>query len=225
VNSPYSYDKSPSMDISPPHSYSPLPQSMYSQNGLPSPQKSMSPGYESPYGGHRDLLSTTSASTRQNGGTATVQTQMTGSSPVSPPHSYSPLPHVYGGQNGRPNGNNITNQNIASTTSAPSPTLSAQSGSLHSPGDQQQLDKLWNDKMLENSQCPSTNSAIHHNLVQVSQHHVQQNHHQQHHQNHNSREMTENDSSPTPSHLIQRVSTATIAVESSATKLLLFSGS
>jgi hypothetical protein len=197
------------MDISPPHSYSPLPQSMYSQNGLPSPQKSMSPGYESPYGGHRDLLSTSSASTRQNGGTTTVQTQMTGSSPVSPPHSYSPLPHVYGGQNGRPNGSNINNQNIASTASAPSPTLSAQSGSLHSPGDQQQLDKLWNDKMLENSQCPSTNSGLHHNLVQVSQHHVQQSHHQQqHHQNHNSREMVENDPSPTPSHLIQRVSSS-----------------
>lgn len=74
VNSPYSYDKLPTMGMSPPHNYSsptntltgmgmsqqpsPLsPQSSYSQNGLHSPQKSMSPsGYESPYGGHRDLI-------------------------------------------------------------------------------------------------------------------------------------------------------------------------
>ncbi|KAJ6627770.1 One cut domain family member 2, partial [Pseudolycoriella hygida] len=72
VNSPYSYDKLPTMGMSPPHNYSsptntltgmgmsqqpsPLsPQSSYSQNGLHSPQKSMSPsGYESPY--HRDLI-------------------------------------------------------------------------------------------------------------------------------------------------------------------------
>lgn len=73
VNSPYNYDKLPSMGMSPPHNYSsptntlsgmgmsqqpsPLsPQSTYSQNGLHSPQKSMSPsGYESPYH-HRDML-------------------------------------------------------------------------------------------------------------------------------------------------------------------------
>ncbi|XP_046405774.1 homeobox protein onecut-like [Ischnura elegans] len=72
VNSPYGYDKLPSMGMSPPHyaspnnglgglgipqQHSPLsPQSSYSQNGgLHSPQKSMSPtGYDSPYAG-RDL--------------------------------------------------------------------------------------------------------------------------------------------------------------------------
>jgi one cut domain, family member 1 (hepatocyte nuclear factor 6) len=71
VQSPYNYDKLPSMSISPPHSYSPptnslgaigqpsplSPQSSYSQNGLQSPAKSMSPsGYDSPYHHHRDLL-------------------------------------------------------------------------------------------------------------------------------------------------------------------------
>lgn len=73
VNSPYSYDKLPSMGMSPPHHYSspnnglgsisipqqhsPLsPQSSYSQNGLHSPQKSMSPNsYDSPYT-QRDLV-------------------------------------------------------------------------------------------------------------------------------------------------------------------------
>nr|CAH7764332.1 unnamed protein product [Callosobruchus chinensis] len=55
--------------MTPPHSYSspgmamqqqssPIsPQSTYSQNGLPSPQKSMSPpGYDSPYGNQRDMV-------------------------------------------------------------------------------------------------------------------------------------------------------------------------
>ncbi|XP_075218060.1 homeobox protein onecut [Lycorma delicatula] len=72
VNSPYSYDKLPSMGMSPPHHYSPnnglasigmpqqhsplSPQSTYSQNGLNSPQKSMSPNsYDSPYN-QRDLV-------------------------------------------------------------------------------------------------------------------------------------------------------------------------
>lgn len=72
VNSPYSYDKLPSMGMSPPHHYSPnnglgtigipqqhsplSPQSSYSQNGLHSPQKSMSPNsYDSPYN-QRDLV-------------------------------------------------------------------------------------------------------------------------------------------------------------------------
>lgn len=208
VNSPYSYDKSPSMDISPPHSYSPLPQSIYSQNGLPSPQKSMSPGYESPYGSH-----TTSVTTRQNGGSSGGQVQATAASPASPPHSYSPLPHVYG-QNGqtRQNGNNIASQNISITTSAPSPTLSAQSGSLHSPSDQQQMDKLWNGKLLESAPCPTANSSHHHNgsqstgFVQIPQHHLQQQpHHQQHHHNQNNRELME-DATPPPSNMLQRVS-------------------
>lgn len=67
VNSPYHFDKLPSIGISPPHSYSsptnlggpsPLsPQSSFSQNEIQSPQKSMSPnGYESPYS-HRDMVS------------------------------------------------------------------------------------------------------------------------------------------------------------------------
>lgn len=102
VNSPYTYDKMPSMGISPPHNYSspthnslggiaggsavlipiqrsPLsPQSSYSQNGLHSPQKSMSPsGYDSPYGDHRDLLSSVGGS---SGGRQTLQSQ----SPLSP---------------------------------------------------------------------------------------------------------------------------------------------
>ncbi|RZF42362.1 hypothetical protein LSTR_LSTR004170, partial [Laodelphax striatellus] len=72
VNSPYGYDKLPSMGMSPPHHYSPnnglggigmpqqhsplSPQSSYSQNGLNSPQKSMSPNsYDSPYN-QRDLV-------------------------------------------------------------------------------------------------------------------------------------------------------------------------
>lgn len=145
VNSPYSYDKSPSMDISPPHSYSPLPQSIYSQNGLPSPQKSMSPsGFESPYSNHRDLLSTTVVTTRQNGGNGNESSGNIGSavSPSSPTNSYSPLRQTVYSQNGlstRQNGGsangNIGGQNITITTSAPSPTLSAQSSnSLHSPG-------------------------------------------------------------------------------------------
>lgn len=195
------------MDISPPHSYSPLPQSIYSQNGLPSPQKSMSPGYESPYGSHRDLLSAAPTATRQNGG---GQTQGAAASPASPPHSYSPLPHVYG-QNGqtRQNGSNLTSQNITIPTSAPSPTLSAQSGSLHSPNDQQQMDKLWNGKMLETS-CATTNAGHHHNgsqstsFVQISQHHVQQPHHQQHHHNQTNRELIGDDSPPS-SNMLQRV--------------------
>ncbi|XP_026472055.1 one cut domain family member 2-like [Ctenocephalides felis] len=67
-SSPYAYDKLPSMGMSPPHDYSPpantlgamvmsqqhsplSPHSAYSQNGLQSPQKSLSPsGYDSPYG-------------------------------------------------------------------------------------------------------------------------------------------------------------------------------
>ncbi|XP_014249961.1 hepatocyte nuclear factor 6 isoform X3 [Cimex lectularius] len=70
VNSPYGYDKLPSMSMSPHHyspnnlsgiglsqQHSPLsPQSTYSQNGLNSPPKSMSPnGYDSPYN-QRDLV-------------------------------------------------------------------------------------------------------------------------------------------------------------------------
>ncbi|KAF6216628.1 hypothetical protein GE061_000973 [Apolygus lucorum] len=70
VNSPYGYDKLPSMGMSPHHyspnnlsgiglsqQHSPLsPQSTYSQNGLNSPPKSMSPnGYDSPYN-QRDLV-------------------------------------------------------------------------------------------------------------------------------------------------------------------------
>uniref|UniRef100_A0A336KCQ4 One cut domain family member n=1 Tax=Culicoides sonorensis TaxID=179676 RepID=A0A336KCQ4_CULSO len=68
VNSPYHFDKLPSIGISPPHSYSsptnlglqqpsPLsPQSSFSQTEIQSPAKSMSPnGYESPYS-HRDLM-------------------------------------------------------------------------------------------------------------------------------------------------------------------------
>ncbi|XP_044256563.1 homeobox protein onecut-like isoform X2 [Tribolium madens] len=67
VNTAYSM---PTMGMTPPHNYSspgmglqqqpsPIsPQSAYSQNGLPSPQKSMSPpGYDSPYGAQqRDLV-------------------------------------------------------------------------------------------------------------------------------------------------------------------------
>lgn len=68
VNSPYHFDKLPSIGISPPHSYSsptnlgmqqpsPLsPQSSFSQTEIQSPAKSMSPnGYESPYS-HRDMM-------------------------------------------------------------------------------------------------------------------------------------------------------------------------
>ena len=204
------------MDISPPHSYSPLPQSIYSQNGLPSPQKSMSPGYESPYSSHRDLLAATTATTRQNGSSSGGQVQVvSAASPASPPHSYSPLPHVYG-QNGqtRQNGSNLTSQNISITTSAPSPTLSAQSGSLHSPSEHQQMDKLWNGKLLETTPCSATNSGHHHNgsqstgFVQIAQHHLQQPHHQQqqqHHHNQNNRELIGN-ASPPPSNMLQRVS-------------------
>lgn len=208
------------MDISPPHSYSPLPQSIYSQNGLPSPQKSMSPGYES-YGNHRDMLSGTTATTRQSvGSTGSQGPTATAASPASPPHSYSPLPHVYG-QNGqaRQNGGNLTNQNVAIATSAPSPTLSAQSGSLHSPNEQQQIDKLWNGKLMEPSPCPTSNAIHNHNgsqsagFVQISQHHLQQQPHhqqqhqqqQQHHHNQNNRELI-GDSSPPPSNMLQRVS-------------------
>jgi hypothetical protein len=182
VNSPYTYDKSPSMDISPPHSYSPLPQSIYSQNGLPSPQKSMSPGYESPYG---NLTATTPTSQRQNGnGSAQEQ-----ASPASPPHSYSPLPtSVYNGMTTRQNGG-AAQQNISINTSAPSPTLSAQSAELHSPSDQQ-MDKLWNGKMMD--------ASGHHNgggqggFVQMGgsggQHHMGGGA-GQHHHNQNSREL------------------------------------
>ncbi|XP_022901285.1 hepatocyte nuclear factor 6 isoform X2 [Onthophagus taurus] len=66
VNTAYAM---PNMDITPPHNYSspgmgmqqqpsPIsPQSAYSQNGLPSPQKSMSPpSYDSPYGTQRELV-------------------------------------------------------------------------------------------------------------------------------------------------------------------------
>ena len=202
------------MDISPPHSYSPLPQSIYSQNGLPSPQKSMSPGYESPYGSHRDLLAGTTATTRQNGSNSG---QAQAASPASPPHSYSPIPHVYG-QNGqtRQNGSNANSQNITITTSAPSPTLSAQSGSLHSPNEQQ-MDKLWNGKLMDTSPCPNSNASHHHNgssgFVQITQqqHHIQQPLHQQQQQqqqhlhNQNNREMI-GSASPPPSNLLQRVS-------------------
>ncbi|XP_065165176.1 homeobox protein onecut-like isoform X2 [Atheta coriaria] len=66
VNTAYTM---PNMGMTPPHNYSspgmgmqqqpsPIsPQSSYSQNGLPSPQKSMSPPqYDSPYGNQRDLV-------------------------------------------------------------------------------------------------------------------------------------------------------------------------
>ncbi|XP_070504946.1 hepatocyte nuclear factor 6 isoform X4 [Chironomus tepperi] len=205
VNSPYTYDKSPSMDISPPHSYSPIPQSIYSQNGLPSPQKSMSPGYESPY--HRDLLASTPTSVRQNGN-GNGPNLGDQASPASPPHSYSPIPDsIYNGirQNGS---NGQQQQNISITTSAPSPTLSAQSAELHSPVDQQ-MDKLWNGKMMESP------SNIHHNgsqtgFVQIGgnggqqqqqqqpqQHHLtsQQPHH---HHNQNNRELLSGSSSVSP---------------------------
>lgn len=116
VNSPYSYDKLPSMGISPPHNYSsptntlggmgsgsavliphqrsPLsPQSSYSQNGLHSPQKSMSPsGYDSPYGDHRDLLSSVGGS---SGGRQTLQSQ----SPLSPQSVSLHSPSGSGGTN------------------------------------------------------------------------------------------------------------------------------
>jgi hypothetical protein len=199
------------MDISPPHSYSPLPQSIYSQNGLPSPQKSMSPGYESPYSSHRDLLASTPVPTRQNGGSGSNGQDQ--ASPASPPHSYSPIPQsVYNGMtSARQNGNNVQ-QNITITTSAPSPTLSAQSTELHSPSDQQIVDKLWNGKLMESP------SSVHHNGSQSSgfvqmgggQHHIaatqqQQQQQQQHHHNQNNRELL-GSVSPVPSqNLIQRV--------------------
>lgn len=206
VNSPYSYDKSPTMDISPPHSYSPLPQSIYSQNGLPSPQKSMSPGYESPYNSHIGGGATT---IRQNG-TSGGLTQASTASPASPPHSYSPLPHVYGGQNGqnRQNGNNLANQNITITTSAPSPTLSAQSGSLNSPSEHQQMNKLWNGKMLDSVSCQQSNQSHLQNGSQNNnfvQHHPQQQHHQPHHHQ-NNREMMGSVSPPSAG-MMQRVGT------------------
>lgn len=210
VNSPYSYDKSPTMDISPPHSYSPLPQSIYSQNGLPSPQKSMSPGYESPYSSHIGGGATT---IRQNG-TSGGLTQASTASPASPPHSYSPLPHVYGGQNGqnRQNGNNLANQNITITTSAPSPTLSAQSGSLNSPSEHQQMNKLWNGKMLDSGSCQQSNQSHLQNgsqnnnfVQQQQQHHPQQQHHQPHHHQ-NNREMMGSVSPPSAG-MMQRVGT------------------
>lgn len=66
VNTAYTM---PNMGMTPPHNYSspgmgmqqqpsPIsPQSAYSQNGLPSPQKSMSPpSYDSPYGAQRELV-------------------------------------------------------------------------------------------------------------------------------------------------------------------------
>lgn len=109
VNSPYNYDKLPSMGISPPHNYSSpphiggsglmsqqrsslSPQSSYSQNGLHSPQKSMSPsGYDSPYGDHRDILSSVGGS---SGGRQTLQSQ----SPTLSPQSVSL--HSPGGSGG-----------------------------------------------------------------------------------------------------------------------------
>lgn len=88
VNTSYTM---PNMGMTPPHNYSsptmvmqqqssPIsPQSAYSQNGLPSPQKSMSPpSYDSPYGTQRELvgrslqspqLSPPSASLNSPGGT------------------------------------------------------------------------------------------------------------------------------------------------------------
>lgn len=226
------------MDISPPHSYSPLPQSIYSQNGLPSPQKSMSPGYESPYGSHRDLLAATTATTRQNGSSSGGQVQVaSAASPASPPHSYSPLPHVNPyGQNGqtRQNGSNLTSQNITIATSAPSPTLSAQSSSLHSPSEHQQMDKLWNGKLLDSSPCSTGNTGHHHNgsqstgFVQIAQHHLQQPHHQQqqqpHHHNQNNRELIGN-ASPPPSNMLQRVSLRFSSVTFSVIKRRTFSSS
>lgn len=69
VNTAYTM---PNMGMTPPHNYtspgmgmqqqpSPIsPQSAYSQNGLPSPQKSMSPpSYDSPYGTQRELVGRT----------------------------------------------------------------------------------------------------------------------------------------------------------------------
>lgn len=60
VNSPYNYDKLPTMSLSPPHNYSSPTNTLSGNgNGLHSPQKSMSPNeYDSAYGAdHRDLLS------------------------------------------------------------------------------------------------------------------------------------------------------------------------
>lgn len=195
------------MDISPPHSYSPLPQSIYSQNGLPSPQKSMSPNYESPYSSHRDLIGA-ATSIRQNGASSGLG-QTSTASPASPPHSYSPIPHVYG-QNGqtRQNGNSLVNQNITIATSAPSPTLSAQSGSLNSPSEQQQMNKLWNGKLLDNSSCQQANTSHLQNGSQSNnfvQHHSQPQHHQQQHHHQNNREIM-GSVSPPAAPMLQRVS-------------------
>lgn len=158
----------------------------------------MSPGYESPYSG------LTPNSTRQNGnnerGNINGQEQ---ASPASPPHSYSPLPQVYNGMSvTRQNGGNVQ-QNISINTSAPSPTLSAQSAELNSPSDQQ-MDKLWNGKMMESP------SNVHHNGSQTSfvqiggQHHIQAT---QHHHSQNNRELLSGGDaiSPIPQGIMQRV--------------------
>ncbi|BES89981.1 homeobox protein onecut [Nesidiocoris tenuis] len=105
VNSPYGYDKLPAMGMSPPHHYSPnnlssmglhsqqhsplSPQSTYSQNGLNSPPKSMSPnGYDSPYGGQRSDLVVRGGG--GGGGQSPALSPPSGSSLHSPPPSQGP---------------------------------------------------------------------------------------------------------------------------------------
>lgn len=156
----------------------------------------MSPGYESPYSG------LTPNSTRQNGNSNGNGPEQ--ASPASPPHNYSPIPQVYNGMTTTlQNGGNVQ-QNISINTSAPSPTLSAQSAELHSPCDQQ-IDKLWNGKMMESP------SSVHHNgsqssFVQMSGQHQMQT--SQHHHNQNNRELLSGGGaiSPIPQGIMQRVS-------------------
>lgn len=165
----------------------------------------MSPGYESPYSSHRDLLSSTPQPTRQNGNSAPGNLQQEQASPASP-HSYSPIPQsVYNGMT-RQNGGS-GQQNISINTSAPSPTLSAQSAELHSPSDQQ-MDKLWNGKMMDtNSHLNGSQSSFVQMNATSQQHHMGQHHHNQ-----NSRELLSagggggGSISPIPQGIMQRVS-------------------
>jgi len=129
----------------------------------------MSPGYESPYGGHRDLLAATTATTRQQNGSGASVGQAQ-ASPASPPHSYSPIPQVYS-QNGiGTRQQNGQQQGITINTSAPSPTLSAQSGSLHSPGELMAADDA--DEL--NAQCGRF-AASNHNTGTSGHHHSSNN--------------------------------------------------
>lgn len=165
----------------------------------------MSPGYESPYSSHRDLLSSTPQPTRQNGNnnnSAPIGNLQEQTSPASP-HSYSPIPQsVYNGMT-RQNGGSVQ-QNISINTSAPSPTLSAQSAELHSPSDQQ-MDKLWNGKMMDtNSHLNGSQSSFVQMNATSQQHHMSQHHHNQ-----NSRELLSAGGgaiSPIPQGIMQRVS-------------------